>query len=540
MLLQFARAGDAAAATTKKLQKYAILADYFRGLDDDDLRLAVRYAAGRPFAATDDRTLNVGGALVSDVALALLGIDPHAYHDLCVRSGEIGEALSAAWAARVEAGEEGGVGSGELGVGSEERLHTPYTPLPTPYSPPPTPHSDVPLTLSDLSRAFDALASTGAWEAKRSTLYALYARCHDGREAAYLTKIILGDMRTGVQEGVLHYAIAQAFGRDLAQIQRCQLLTGDLGEVAVLAKHDACGTATFRLFHPVMPMLATAQDTPDDAVKSMAGRTFYAEDKLDGIRAQVHKAGDGPAAARVTIYTRDLARVDASFPDVVEAVSKLPGDFLLDGEIVPWRAGVVLPFAHIQKRLGRKVPTAKVFRDHPAAVVAFDILYRDRRALVDEPLRVRRAALASLAGCERGERQGDKETGRQGEGDVRPSPSPPLLVSLSPCLPLSPSTSQESLLTTQPTPVTTPADITAAFDAARGRRNEGIVLKDSDSPYSPGRRGQAWLKLKTHLPTLDCVVTAAETGHGKRRNWLSDYTFAVWDRDPAEEGARLV
>src|SRR3954470_21145168 len=99
-LIGFARVNDAAAATTKKLQKYAILADYFRAIeDDDDLRLAVRYAGGRPFAVADERVLNVGGALVSDAALAILDLDPGDYHDLCVRSGEIGEALSAAWEA---------------------------------------------------------------------------------------------------------------------------------------------------------------------------------------------------------------------------------------------------------------------------------------------------------------------------------------------------------------------------------------------------------------------------------------------------------
>src|SRR5688572_10925955 len=86
----------------------------------------------------------------------------------------------------------------------------------------------------------------------------------------------------------------------------------------------------------------------------------------------------------------------------------------------------------------------------------------------------------------------------------------------------------------------TSQEIDSAFCTARDCRNEGLVLKDPDSPYTPGRRGQAWLKLKTHLPTNDCVVTAAETGHGKRRKSLSDYTFAVWDRDPEEEGAQLV
>jgi DNA ligase-1 len=504
-LLEFARVNDAAAATTKKLQKYAILAEYLRKLEDDDLRLAVRFAAGRPFAATDERVLNVGWALVSDVVPGILKLDPREYHDLVVRSGEIGEALSKAW--------------------------------------PPQEAREWPLQLADLARAFDDLAATGSWDAKREILDELFRRCGDGREAAYLAKIIFGDMRTGVQEGVLHYAIAQAFGRDGKLVQRCQLLVGDLGEVAVLAKHDACGTAAFRLFHPVQFMLATPQETADDAAATMEGRVFSSEDKLDGIRAQVHKAGEG-AAARVALYTRTMDRTDASFPDVVESLSKLPGEFLLDGEIVPWRDGCVLPFAHIQKRLGRKVLTAKILRENPAAFVAFDLLYQDGDLLMDRPLKERRERLQRLstgtvaATCgPPADVSGGAETVKESEDlDVAASALPAPAVSPS----SSPSAAVPLLLTTQVTEVVTAEQIAAAFDSARGRRNEGIVLKDPASPYSPGRRGQMWLKIKTHLPTFDCVVTAAETGHGKRRNWLSDYTFAVWDRDPADPEASLV
>jgi DNA ligase-1 len=155
----------------------------------------------------------------------------------------------------------------------------------------------------------------------------------------------------------------------------------------------------------------------------------------------------------------------------------------------------VLPFAHMQRRLGRKVLTADVLRDNPLAFIAFDIVYLDGRLLMDEPLHARRAALGGL-------------------------PAP--------------------LLVSKVMKVKGEAEISSAFEGAKSRRNEGIVLKDPDSAYSPGRRGMAWLKLKAHLPTLDCVVTAAEYGHGKRRNVLSDYTFAVWDRDPAKAGATLV
>jgi DNA ligase-1 len=468
-LREFAAVNDAAAATTKKLQKQASLADYFRTLDERDLRLAVRYAGGRAFAATDERVLNVGGSLVSDVVLSsVLKMDPAPYWEQVTRSGEIGNALSELWPQRDDGA--------------------------------------APLTLQEMADAFDDLAATGAWDNKHEILRNLFARCAQKREAAYLAKVIFGDLRTGVQEGVLQAAVAQAFDKPLPAIQRCQLLVGDIDEVAVLAKNGQLDVAKFRLFHPIQFMLATPQETPEEAAETMAGRAFYAEDKLDGIRAQVHKSGGVGHAARVAVYTRTMDRTDASFPDVVDAVAQLPGEFLLDGEIVPYRDGSVLPFAHIQKRLGRKVLTAKILRDNPAALIAFDILYRDGELLMDCPLSVRRAALLKLCG-------GDAE-GCNGAG--------------------------AKLLFSEMTPVTTAEAIAAHFAAARDRRNEGSVLKDPQSPYSPGRRGKMWLKIKTHLPTLDCVVTAAEYGHGKRRNSLSDYTFAVWDRDPTQEGATLV
>ncbi len=377
-LLDFCRTNDAAAATTKKLEKQAILGAYLRGLtDDEDLRRAVRYAAGRAFASTDERVLNVGGALVSEVVLTLLALDPGDYRTLVIRSGEIGEALSKAWNRRHPTNS------------SPPANGSPATP-----SRDAAPAHDAPsLTLRDLAEAFDELASTGAWERKAAVVRALFARCADGREAAYVAKIIFGDLRTGVQEGVLHHAIAEAFGRDGKEVQRCQLLLGDLGEVAVLARRGACATATFRLFHPIQFMLATPQETADDAAATMDGKPFYAEDKLDGIRAQVHKSGGVGAAAKVAIYTRTMDRTDASFPDVVEAVSRLPGDFLLDGEIVPWANGEVLPFGHIQKRLGRKKLTPKILRENPAVFIAFDILYRDGVLLMDLPLRERRQVL---------------------------------------------------------------------------------------------------------------------------------------------------
>jgi DNA ligase-1 len=230
---------DAAASTTKKLQKQAVLAEYFRKLDEDDLRLAVRFTAGWTTGLDGVRVLNVGWSLVSQVVLDLLKLDPRTYHDLVVTSGEIGEALARAW-------------------------------RPIAHESPAAPPRD-PLTLRELGDRFDDLADTGNQQRKREILRELYSRCVHPREAAYLSKILFREMRTGVQEGVLVQAIAHAFDRELPRVQRCQLLVGDLGEVAVMSKNDTLACATLRLFHPIQFMLASAQEDAAEAPND--GRT---------------------------------------------------------------------------------------------------------------------------------------------------------------------------------------------------------------------------------------------------------------------------
>src|SRR3954471_20841446 len=213
LLRDFCAACDAAAATASKLKKQEALAGYFRSLDESDLRLAVRYTRGRPFSSTDERVLSVGGAIVSDVIFSILKIDPNEFWKSVVKNGEVGEALAQVWPAD-------GVG---CALAEESTML-------------PAPQAGGPLTLREMADAFDDLARTGVVQRKREILRRLFTRCIHPREAAYLTKIIFGDMRTGVQEGVLQAAIAQAFQKRLSLIQRTQLLVGDLDEVAVLAK----------------------------------------------------------------------------------------------------------------------------------------------------------------------------------------------------------------------------------------------------------------------------------------------------------------
>src|ERR1700716_1539622 len=168
-LLDFALVNDAVAANASKLKKQELLAIYFHKLEDDDLRCAIRFASGRTFSATDERVLNVGWRIVSDVVLSLVPIDPGKFHDLIVKSGELGEALSHIWQAQE------------------------VTP---------------PLLLSDLARAFESLAVTSGGQRKREIVTDLFTHCGHPREATYLAKIIFGDLRTGVQDGVLQAAIA--------------------------------------------------------------------------------------------------------------------------------------------------------------------------------------------------------------------------------------------------------------------------------------------------------------------------------------------
>jgi DNA ligase-1 len=353
------------------------------------------------------------------------------------------------------------------------------------------------LTLAEIAIAFEEIARIGNQEVKRRLLAETLSRC-DGREAVYLIKIILGDMRTGVSAGVIEMAIAEAFDVKLAAVRKARLLVADLDAVAELALAGRLEHAAFRPFVPLGYMLAQPVMTAAEIVEALAGRGAVAEDKYDGIRAQLHVADGEDGAVRVELYSRGSGSVTTSFPDLAGPAgvfAKRTGRrFVLDGEIVPMRVGAngeleTLPFSILQKRLGRKVLSAGQLRANPVVFLAFDCLWLDGELLLETAFGERRGKLKELAG-------------------LRVKGETPFVIG----------PSEE---------VTTSEAMEALFAKARGRRNEGLVVKRLDSFYTPGRRGDAWMKLKSHLPTLDVVVVAAERGHGKRRDVLSDVTFSV-------------
>jgi DNA ligase-1 len=305
-----------------------------------------------------------------------------------------------------------------------------------------------------------------------------------------MVRLLTGGLRAGAKEGLYEEAVAQAFDVSHSDIRYASMLTGDLGEVAIAAKNKTLAEIQLRPGTPIKPMLASPTEAAEDIIKWHDSKDIplWLEPKYDGIRSQLHVTSDG-----VHLFSRDLRSLDDEFPEILEAARTLP-PCLLDGELIAYAEGKRLTFFDLQKRLGRKKIQGDLFLGAaiPVKFMAFDCLYL-QRPLIDAPLEERRQALKSL----------------------------------------------ELSAPFTPVPLIRPegSDIKALereFKKAMSDDNEGLIAKNCSSSYQPGRRGQSWKKLKGVMPTLDCVVIAAQQGHGKRSGVLSDYTFAVRDKESGE------
>jgi DNA ligase-1 len=347
-----------------------------------------------------------------------------------------------------------------------------------------------------VAAGYEAMADARGREAKAQVFADLLRRA-DPLSARYITGILGGELRIGLREGHLEKGIAAAFERDLKAVQWAGMLTGDIGRTAELARDDALSSAQLSLLHPLKSMLASPVVDEAAALARLAP-PVWVEDKYDGIRAQLHKAG-----SEVRLFSRDLNDITGQFPEVTAAAAGVEWDGILDGEILAWKDGMALPFLQLQSRLGRRKPSAAVMEEVPVIYVGFDVLALGEGAPVEpllrEPLRERRRRLEGLALSE------------------------------------TPGFGLAALMD-----AANEAGLERIFTEAQARGNEGLMLKDPDSIYAPGRRGYAWLKLKKALATLDCVVVGVEVGHGRRHGVLSDYTFAVLDDRPEAAAGSLV
>jgi DNA ligase-1 len=451
-----AATATAVGATRSKNAKRDLLAAYLRALPPDDLVAACAFFAGRPLV---EPTAKLGmGWVQQGAALARAsGADEDAIRAAYLRHSDFGDAAA--------------------------DLVAPARP------------SGSGLTVADVAGAFAAIASAGSGEERIGLMADLFARATP-EEARFIGRVASRETRIGLREGLLEEAVATAFAADLDAVRRAHMLTGEVGETAQLARDGRLAEAALHVGRPIRFMLATPVADAAEVMRRV-GDEAWIEDKYDGIRAQLHlRRGDEPR-----LFSRDLNDVTRSFPEIVDAAAVLAphAPLVIDGELVPWRAGSVLDFASLQTRLGRVQPSAALLAEVPVVLVAFDLLHAAGEDLLETPLRERRHRLESLA---------------------------------------LPDRSGERLLLSHLATARSADEVDRQFDDARERRNEGLMIKDPDSFYQPGRRGLGWLKLKKALATLDCVVVGVEWGHGKRRSVLSDYTFAVRETDDPD--ARLL
>ncbi len=443
------------AATTRTSEKTALLADYLRSLTPEELPVAAVFLTGRPFAEADQRAAGLGWSAIATTVTDIGNVPRSALGEAYDRSSDLGIAVADVLRAAGHA--------------------------PPPESGP---------TLPEVAAAFGEIEAASGPARKSAILRTLLERS-EPLTAKYIVKVLGGDLRIGLREGLVEAAIARAFDRSLDDVKWAGMLVGDVGRLAGLARDDALESASLALFHPLKFMLASPAEDAAEIIARL-GPEVWVEDKYDGIRAQLHKRGQ-----EVRLYSRDLHDISTGYPEIAAAAAPLPWDGILDGEILGWRDGTVLPFIALQGRLGRKAPSAAIQAEVPVIFVAFDALAlgpgqgKPVEPLLRAPLAERRARLDAID--------------------------------------LPPATEGGRFARSHLIAASDAEGVEVAFADSRARRNEGLMVKDPDSIYAPGRRGLGWLKMKKALATIDCVVVGVEVGHGKRHGVLSDYTFAVRD-----------
>lgn len=519
------------AGESGRLKKRAAIAEAIRKVheaapESEDAGRFALYLAGTPFAESDPRKLNAGGALLSKALLVVSGATQVELTAAYKRHGDLGAAGFDLLQAKQ------GTGNG--------------------------------LTLAEVADTFAAMA-VARTTAVRAGLVEELLRRASPLEAKYLLKLMIGDMRIGVKQSLVEEAIAAASSTSATEVRHAVMLEADLALAVERAFTGTLDEARMRLFHPLGFMLASPVDSPEEAVERFAmeetesrgrkadpstalrsGRddssiepkeeprhiAAFLEDKYDGMRAQVH-CGDPAHPGRVAIYSRNKEDVTESYPDLEEAFARVSdagvGPLIFDGEILGWdlKECRALPFAVLGQRIGRKRVSNAWREQVPVIFMAFDLIYAGDDLLLALPLSERRNRLEAVV-----------------EELVQVAVSP-LTIDERKKAPQGlmfedpDGDSVERLMLAPSRTVESAADIDRAYAEARARANEGVMLKAADSAYLPGRRGLAWLKLKRELATLDVVVTGAEFGHGKRAGILSDYTFAVRGPGYAKDGELL-
>jgi DNA ligase-1 len=450
---------DKVEATKRRLEIVELTANYLKTLDDDETQAAVDMMVGRAFSKYSQSKLDVSWVILSGILEQVCELNWVLFRKAMAETGDIGTATQ------------------RLLEGSKTRRQMQLT--------------KIPLTIAEVCRSFEAISQaqgSGSRTKKERQITALLSQATPV-EAKYLVKIFTGEMRTGLSEGLMEQAVAEAFDVPLQRVQYAGMVLGDIGEVAGKLKSEGSTSLDglgFTVFRPVKLMLAQTAESVREALEEQGGAAAL-EYKYDGARVQIHiKNGE------VRIFSRRLSDVTESLPEVVEVVKKnIQADrAIVEGEVIAFDAvGYPIAFQHLMRRFKRVKDVADMQQKIPLTLYLFDILYLNGESLIAHTYLRRRQILSEQAGK----------------------------IALSSQIITDKHISGENF-----------------FNEALAAGHEGIMAKKLDSPYTPGRRGKKWLKIKSTLEPLDLVITAAEYGYGRRKGWLSDYYLGARDEESGE------
>lgn len=450
-------------ATNKRLLMVDLVADFLSSLKTEEVEPAVSMILGAPFPKWSQQTLDVSWASLSRILKHMTKTDWVVFIDAFSETGDVGSATKILF-------ETNRIARQSTLFGRR-------------------------LTITEVRRSFGSIAETvgpGSKEKKLRSVESLLGLASP-LEAKYLTRIFIGEMRTGFYEGLMERAVSIAFQIPLETVQKASMTLGDVGEVAAVARmrgEKGLLKIGFRVFRPVRLMLAQMADGVSAVFREHVGKTGF-EHKLDGARVQIHKCG-----SRVRIFSRRLTDVTSSFPEIVEEIRDDVGaeEAILEGEVIAIDSeGCPIPFQHLMRRFRRVHAIENMVKRIPVKLYLFDILYQNGKSLISKPYLERRQILAENVSKISLTKQLITDKGEEAERFLK-----------------------------------------EAVDAG----HEGILAKRLDSGYTPGARGKHWLKIKPVLKPLDLVIVAAEYGYGRRHEWLSDYYLAA--RDMESGGFQMV
>lgn len=457
-----AELGDKLEKTTSRNSMIAIVAEFLNNLSTDEIEPATAMILGRSLPRGAFKTLELNWATISGIIKRLVNVDWKDFTKVFNKTGDLGATIKS--------------------IFEKSKIRMQVTLVQNP------------LTILEVRRVLEKIAETsgmGSRKRKERLIETLLGKSTP-IEAKYIVKILTGEMRTGFNEGLMELAVSEAFNVSHELVNKANMITGDIGEIAMVAKtrgQKGLSKLRVQVFRPIKPTLAQKADNVQEALTQHGGKTAF-EYKLDGARVQIHIS-----KYSIRIFSRRKTDVTDSFPEIVKQVrTQIRANVaILEGEIIAiGESGSPVPFQYLMRRFRRVRRIEDMVEKIPVQLQFFDIVYLDGKSLLDCPYFERRKKL------------------RKTSGKI------PLV--------------KQRIFGSQ-------SEAINFLDEALDIGHEGLMAKKIDSFYTPGIRGKNWFKIKRSLDPLDLVIVAAEYGYGRRHKWLSDYYLAGRD---LENGKFLV